>query len=69
MHSPSLSVGGVSTAKSAIPSAIVPGDWSTSAKFGRSWKGANVSKVMDGCRRSAYLEEEKPYMLSLPASV
>ena len=23
---------------------MVPGDWSTSAKFGRSWKGLNVSK-------------------------
>ena len=25
-------------------------------------------KQMDGYRRSAYLEEEKPYMLPLPAS-
>lgn len=54
--------------KSGAPAPMVPGVWGTSAEFGRSWKGANVSKVMAGCRRSAYPEEEKPYMLPLPAS-
>ena len=56
--------------KAPFPAPMVPGVWrTTSAKFGRSWKGTNVSKVMAGCRRSTYPEEEKPYMLPLPASV
>ena len=57
-------------AKSAtIPASMVPGVWrTTSAKFGRSRQDAIVSKGMAGCRRSACLEEEKPYMLPLPAS-
>src|SRR5699024_6717920 len=39
--------------KTPFPAPMVPGDRSTSAKFGRSWKDAIVSKGMAGCRRSA----------------
>lgn len=47
-HSPALSVGGVGPAKSAIPSAIVPGGWSTSAKFGRRAEG-RPGRQWPGC--------------------